>query len=117
MDLPIVYCFLHTEGHYLKFFHNVMMNSFATIYFHNYLRLDEMPVSVTQSSTIKGIKSPDQISEFEVTSEGGFENSTSIKDTLDIKTNLIKHEVMNSVVTIKIDGNEQQGMFIKLQLT
>ena len=23
---------------YLKFFHNVMMNGFATIYFHNYLR-------------------------------------------------------------------------------
>ena len=27
----------------LKFFHNTMMNSFATIYFHNYLRMDEMP--------------------------------------------------------------------------
>ena len=23
--------------------HNVMMNAFATIYFHNYLRMDEMP--------------------------------------------------------------------------
>ena len=31
------------KGHYLKFFHNVMMNSFASIYFHNYLRFDEMP--------------------------------------------------------------------------
>ncbi|XP_023331306.1 uncharacterized protein LOC111703561 isoform X3 [Eurytemora carolleeae] len=31
------------EGKYLKFFHNVMMNGFATIYFHNYLRMDEMP--------------------------------------------------------------------------
>ncbi len=26
------------KGCYLKFFHNVMMNSFASIYFHNYLR-------------------------------------------------------------------------------
>lgn len=31
------------KGHYVKFIHNVMMNSFATIYFHNYLRFDEMP--------------------------------------------------------------------------
>ena len=33
------------QGHYLKFFHNVIMNAFASIYFHNYLRLDEMPSS------------------------------------------------------------------------
>ena len=31
------------KGYYLKFLHNVMMNSFASIYFHNYLRFDEMP--------------------------------------------------------------------------
>eukprot|EP00092_Neocalanus_flemingeri_P005491 GFUD01005921.1.p1 GENE.GFUD01005921.1~~GFUD01005921.1.p1 ORF type:complete len:1477 (-),score=243.09 GFUD01005921.1:84-4514(-) len=31
------------KGKYLKFFHNTMMNAFATIYFHNYLRMDEMP--------------------------------------------------------------------------
>ena len=30
-------------GQYLKFCHNVMMNAFASIYFHNYLRFDEMP--------------------------------------------------------------------------
>ena len=33
------------KGFYLKFFHNVIMNSFASIYFHNYLRFDEMPAS------------------------------------------------------------------------
>ncbi len=33
------------RGHYLKFFHNVAMNSFASIYFHNYLRFDEIPVT------------------------------------------------------------------------
>ena len=33
------------KGHYLKFFHNVIMNAFASIYFHNYLRFDEMPSS------------------------------------------------------------------------
>jgi len=31
------------KGKYLKFAHNTMMNAFATIYFHNYLRMDEMP--------------------------------------------------------------------------
>ena len=35
----------YRKGMYLKFFHNVMMNSFASIYFHNYLRFDEMPMS------------------------------------------------------------------------
>lgn len=33
------------EGKYLKYLHNTMMNAFATIYFHNYLRMDEMPRS------------------------------------------------------------------------
>ena len=31
------------QGKYLKFFQNVILNSFATLYFHNYLRFDEMP--------------------------------------------------------------------------
>ena len=31
------------KGKYLKFLHNTLMNAFATIYFHNYLRMDEMP--------------------------------------------------------------------------
>ena len=31
------------KGKYLKFIHNTLMNAFATIYFHNYLRMDEMP--------------------------------------------------------------------------
>ena len=31
------------SGQYLKFFHNVTLNSFASMYFHNYLRFDEMP--------------------------------------------------------------------------
>ena len=35
--------FYFRKGKYLKFFHNTMMNAFATIYFHNYLRMDEMP--------------------------------------------------------------------------
>ena len=32
------------KGHYLKFFHNVMLNSFSSMFFHNYLRLDQMPI-------------------------------------------------------------------------
>ena len=37
-----ILCF--RKGKVLKFLHNTMMNSFATIYFHNYLRMDEMPI-------------------------------------------------------------------------
>ena len=82
-----------------------MMNSFATIYFHNYLRLDEMPVPVGSQIRVSGLKSPDGNSETEVNSECS-EVHTTTKDTLDIKSNLIKHEVMNSVVTINVDGKE-----------
>jgi hypothetical protein len=35
--------FFVRKGKYLKFLDNTMMNAFATIYFHNYLRMDEMP--------------------------------------------------------------------------
>ena len=82
-----------------------MMNSFATIYFHNYLRLDEMPVPVASQVRVSGLKSPDVHSETEINSECS-EIHTTTKDTLDIKSNLIPHEVMNSVVTIKVDGKE-----------
>ena len=34
---------LWKRGRYLKFVHNVILNSFASIYFHNYIILDEMP--------------------------------------------------------------------------
>jgi hypothetical protein len=30
------------EGKYLKYLHNTMMNAFATIYFHNYLRYNRL---------------------------------------------------------------------------
>ena len=36
----ILYCKKGNYGRF-KFFHNVMMNSFACIYFHNYLRFEE----------------------------------------------------------------------------
>ena len=56
------------------------------------------------------MKSPDINSDTEVNSEYS-ENPTSIKD------NLIKNEMMNSVVTIKIDGKENpKGMFTENKL-
>ena len=82
-----------------------MMNSFATIYFHNYLRLDEMPVPAANQIRVSALKSPDANSETEVNSECS-EMHTTTKDTLDMKSNLITHEVMNSVVTINVDGKE-----------
>ena len=100
--VPLLY-----TGYYLKFFHNVMMNSFATIYFHNYLRLDEMPVNVTSPVRISGLKSPDINSDTEINSECS-ENPSTTKDPLDFKSNFVKHEMMNSVVTINIDGKENQ---------
>lgn len=40
------------KGCYLKFFHNVIMNSFASIYFHNYLRFDEFPHHQQQNKNL-----------------------------------------------------------------
>ena len=94
-------------GHYLKFFHNVMMNSFATIYFHNYLRLDEMPVPASNQIRIsQGLKSPDTNSDPEINIDSCNENPSINKGNLNSETNSIKHEMMNTVVTINIDGKE-----------
>jgi len=42
IDIDVVFSsedlFYLKEGKYLKYLHNTMMNAFATIYFHNYLR-------------------------------------------------------------------------------
>ena len=38
---------------YGKFFHNVLMNSLANIYFHNYLRMDERPEITKRSEDIE----------------------------------------------------------------
>ncbi len=35
---------------YVKFVHNVAMNALASIYFHNYLRFDEMPPQTSQTA-------------------------------------------------------------------
>ena len=104
---------LNSTGYYLKFFHNVMMNSFATIYFHNYLRLDEMPVPASNQIRIaQGLKSPDTNSETDINVDGNNEHPSIHKENLVSKTNSMKHEVMNTVVTIKIDGKENsKGKF------
>ena len=91
-----------------------MMNSFATIYFHNYLRLDEMPVPASSQIRIsQGLKSPDTNSETEMNVECGSENPSILNANLESKQSSVKHEMMNSVVTIKIDGKEtSKGMVI-----
>ena len=97
----------YSTGYYLKFFHNVMMNSFATIYFHNYLRLDEMPVPASNQIRIaQGLKSPDTNSDTEINVDGNNENPSLHKENFETKTNSMKHGVMNTIVTIKIDGKE-----------
>lgn len=57
------------KGLYLKFLHNVMMNSFASIYFHNYLRFDEMPVTKKKMAAVN--------KDVVITSDGTKENTTT----------------------------------------
>ena len=44
------YFFTHR---YFKFVHNVALNALASIYFHNYLRFDEMPPQSQQNDEEK----------------------------------------------------------------
>ena len=102
-------------GHYLKFFHNVMMNSFATIYFHNYLRLDEMPcptANATDLTLATGSVKNDAKSDHsngsckELLDHNGIleDNEILIKDNFDVETNQFEHKVINSIATINLDG-------------
>ena len=96
-------------GYYLKFFHNVMMNSFATIYFHNYLRLDEMPVPVTiNQAKSSSLKSQDLNSSTEMNSNG-IEKFSSIEDPPDTRKGMLKNEMVNTIVTIDVNGKENKN--------
>ena len=84
-----------------------MMNSFATIYFHNYLRLDEMPVPASNQIRIsQGLKSPDTNSDPDINIDSCNEIPSINKENSNSETNSVKQEVMNTVVTINIDGKE-----------
>ena len=96
-----------------------MMNSFATIYFHNYLRLDEMPVPVSsQIDKVSGLKSPDINS---ANCDGNSEISqipSSVKYNIDGKNNHGRHDLMDSIVTIKMNGKEHpKGNIRMIDLT
>ena len=82
-----------------------MMNSFATIYFHNYLRLDEMPVPVTISQVkSSALKSQDLNSSTEMNSNG-VEQFSSIEDPPE----RLKNEMVNTIVTIDVNGKENRN--------
>ena len=82
-----------------------MMNSFATIYFHNYLRLDEMPVPVTISQVkSSALKSQDLNSSTEMNSNG-VEKFSSIEDSPE----MLKNEMVNTIVTIDVNGKENRN--------
>lgn len=83
-----------------------MMNSFAAIYFHNYLRLDEMPIPVTSSTKAISIKYPEKDAEHAIIADSA-DDQSQIKDNFDVKTNLVNHEVVNSAASFRIDGNEE----------
>ena len=62
---------------YGKFWHNVLMNSLANIYFHNYIRMDERPEIDTKRDAIE------------------FQHTFSIKSEIDDeeKNNLLTQEL------------------------
>ena len=86
-----------------------MMNSFATIYFHNYLRLDEMPVPVTISQAkSSALKSQDLNSSTEMSSNG-IDKFSSIEDLPDTRKGTLKNEMVNTIVTIDVNGKENRN--------
>ena len=86
-----------------------MMNSFATIYFHNYLRLDEMPVPVTiNQAKSSSLKSQDLNSSTEMNSNG-IEKFSSIEDPPDTRKVMLKNEMVNTIVTIDVNGKENKN--------
>ena len=86
-----------------------MMNSFATIYFHNYLRLDEMPVPVTISQAkSSALKSQDLNSSTEISSNG-IDKFSSIEDLPDTRKGTLKNEMVNTIVTIDVNGKENRN--------
>ena len=86
-----------------------MMNSFATIYFHNYLRLDEMPVPVTiNQAKSSSLKSQDLNSSTEMNSNG-IEKFSSIEDQPDTRKGMLKNEMVNTIVTIDVNGKENKN--------
>ena len=86
-----------------------MMNSFATIYFHNYLRLDEMPVPVTiNQAKSSSLKSQDLNSSTEMNSNG-IEKFSSIEDPPDTRKGMLKNEMVNTIVTIDVNGKENKN--------
>ena len=93
-----------------------MMNSFATIYFHNYLRLDEMPVPVTISQVkSSALKDQDLNSSTEMNSNG-VEKFSSIEDPPDTRIGMLKNERVNTIVTIDVKGKEYRNGKIYLEL-
>ena len=67
-----------------------------------------MPVPASNQIRIsQGLKSPDTNSDTEMNMESCNENPSINKEKLDSESNSIKHEVMNTVVTINIDGKEK----------
>ena len=66
-----------------------------------------MPVPASNQIRIsQGLKSPDTNSDTEKNIDSCNENPFVNKEHLESETNSIKHEVMNTVVTINIDGKE-----------
>ena len=98
------------KGCYLKFFHNVMMNSFASIYFHNYLRFDEMPLNGNEfiDSQRPGLHISTFLRqllfdtlyalEFAILLSFGF--SSDVQDLIDQKTILISVIISLSVISL-----------------
>ena len=86
-----------------------MMNSFATIYFHNYLRLDEMPVPVTISPAKSSSLSSQDLNSSTEMNSNGIEKFSSIEDPPDTRKGMLKNEMVNTIVTIDVNGKENKN--------
>ena len=86
-----------------------MMNSFATIYFHNYLRLDEMPVPVTISPAKSSALSSQDLNSSTEMNSNGIEKFSSIEDPPDTRKGMLKNEMVNTIVSIDVNGKENRN--------
>ncbi len=86
---------------YVKFVHNVAMNALASIYFHNYLRFDEMPPQTSQSADEEKADKTDNVDTMSNKKRrpSDFVDSQRPGSTLDISSGVDFTNIKRSVFT------------------
>ena len=90
------------KGEYGKFLHNVLMNSLANIYFHNYLRMDERP-EIDRKNNLAALfplhngnagvgRLKNQLTEVKISTEENEDtNNSTVEGTVEIAGNFQKY--------------------------